>query len=87
VAEPAGLPLIRKLVAVLIALWTVASAAIFWSIHNSPRATIYFFLILAGLPIVMMLGLLMIARYFEKTIPPVERRRRRIKATGRDKKA
>jgi len=84
-AEAAGFPRIRKVVVTFTAVWVIACAVMFWSMRNSSRLTITILLVAGGVPIAAMWGLLMVALYFEKVMPPLEPKRR-MKAPGRGKK-
>lgn len=61
--------LIRKVVAIFSVLLTLAFAFMFWSMHNSSRTMIIFFLKLAGAANALLWGLLMVSWYFEKGMP------------------
>ena len=67
-------------------LSTVACAVMFWSMHNSSPAMIRFFLLLAGVPNVLLWGLLMLSWYFEKVMPSPKPKRRNPPTKKRGKK-
>jgi hypothetical protein len=75
----------RKAVVASIVLWTIACAAMFWAMHNSSRAMITIFLVVAGVPIAAMFGLLLVSRYLDKVTAPREPWRG-VTGTGRGKK-
>ena len=52
-------PFIRKSVAIFTVFWAVACSAMYWSMRNSPRGTLLFFIILGAVPIALAWGLLM----------------------------
>jgi len=78
------LPSVTKVVAVISALWAIACAVMFWSMHYSSRTAIFYYLMLAGVPIALMWVLVMVARRLDKRTRPPEPKRR-ITASGRDK--
>ncbi len=75
----------KKVVGASIALWTITCAVTFWAMHNTSRAMIILFLVLAGVPIAAMLALLMVSRYLDRVTAPSEPWRP-ITAAGRGKK-
>ena len=75
-AVPGGFSRVKKAVIIFCTLWTVACVAMFWSMHNSSRAMIYFFIALTAVPHALMCGLVLVARYVEKLTAPLAPRRR-----------
>ncbi len=76
---------VKKVVAAFSALWMIACAAMYWSMHYSSWVMIIFFVLLAGAPIAFMWGLLMLARYLEK-VTALPEPKRGLVATKRSKK-
>jgi hypothetical protein len=65
-AVPGGIRRLKKAITVFSVLWTTACAGMFWSMHTSSRKMIIFFIILAGVPNVLLWGVLMIGHYTER---------------------
>ncbi len=65
-AVPGGIPRLKKAITIFSVLWTTACAGMFWSMHTSSRKMIIFFIVLAGVPNLLLWGVLMIAHYTEK---------------------
>lgn len=86
-AERYAFPFVRKVLVVSIALWTVACASMFWSMHNSSRGLVVFFLILYAIPTAVMLGLFTISWWYAGKEPAPPAPKRRIKASNKGKKA
>jgi hypothetical protein len=65
-----GFRVVRKVVPIFSALWTVACVAMFWSMHNSSRAMIILYVVLGGVFNALLWVLFMISWYLEKMMAP-----------------
>jgi hypothetical protein len=86
-AERYTFPFVRKVLMVSIALWTVGCASMFWSMHNSSRRLVVFFLILYAVPTAAIFGVFTISWWYARKEPPPPAPKRRIKASNKGKKA
>jgi hypothetical protein len=81
-AERYAFPFVRKVLVVSIVLWTVACASMYWSMHNSSRGLLVFFLILYCVPAAVMLGLFTVSWWYAGKEPAPRVPKRGTKASN-----
>jgi hypothetical protein len=78
-------PFVKKVVALIVALWTVACVCMYWSMHDSSPRLLPVFLVLYFVPTGMILGLLAISRWHaaHEPLQPAPKRGARAPAKGK----